>query len=284
MTTQTGPRTATLVAPGDGSAADRSGVAARAEPGFAATLRAEWVKLTSVRSTTWTLVSLFVVGAGLTVLICALNAEWLASPEADESPGSFLTWGMLIAQLTAVVLGTLAVTTEYGTGMVRTTFAAVPSRGQVLAAKSLLVATALFAVGTATALVGYLGGNWFLDREGVGMALEGDVLRAMYGSGLYLAGLGLFSVAVGFLLRHTAAAVSVVLGLVFVVGNMAYLLPGAWGEWVANLMPGNAGGTIATPVSFNPDALGAWTGYAAFMAETLALLALAYLVLRRRDA
>ncbi len=257
---------------------------APAVPGFGATLRAEWQKLISVRSTTWTLVSLFVVGAGLTVLICALNAEWLASDAADESPGSFVTWGMMIAQLTAVVLGTMAVTTEYGTGMVRTTFAAVPSRGRVLVAKSLLVAGLLFVVGTATALAGYLGGNWFLEREGVGVPFEGDVVRAMYGSGLYLAGLGLFAVAAGFLLRHTAAAVSVVLGLVFVVGNMAYLLPGTWGEWVANLMPGNAGSTIATPVSFNPDALGAWTGYAAFMAETLALLALAYLAVRRRDA
>ncbi len=255
-----------------------------ATPGFRSALLAEWRKLTSVRSTMWTLVSLVVVGAGLTILICALNAEWLASDAADESPGSFVTWGMNIAQLTAVVLGVLAVSTEYATGMIRTTFAAVPSRGRVLAAKSVLVVAVLFVAGTLTTLAGYLAGNWFLDREGVGVPLEGDALRAMYGGGLYLAGLGLFAVAVAFLLRHTAAAISVVLGLVFVVGNMAYLLPGAWGEWVAKLMPGNAGSLVATPVPFDPDALGAWTGYGVFMAETLALLGLAYLVLRRRDA
>ena len=63
----------------------------------------------------------------------------------------------------------------------------------------------------------------------------------MFGSGLYLAGLGLFAAAVGLLVRHTAAALSIVLALVFVVGNMVFLLPGAWGEWIGKLMPGNAG-------------------------------------------
>ena len=78
----------------------------------------------------------------------------------------------------------------------------------------------LFVVGTVTALVGYFGGNYFLDREGIGMALEGDVLRAMYGCGLYLAGIGLFTVAVGFLLRHTAGTISIVLALMLILGNM----------------------------------------------------------------
>ena len=56
-----------------------------------------------------------VLGAGLTVLVCATSAEWLASAEADENPASFVTWGMMFAQITAIVLGTLAVTSEYGT-------------------------------------------------------------------------------------------------------------------------------------------------------------------------
>ena len=73
---------------------------------------------------------------------------------------------MMIAQIAAVVLGALVVTTEYGTGMIRSTFAAVPSRGRVLAAKAVVVAAVLFVVGTVTALVGYWGGNFFLDREG----------------------------------------------------------------------------------------------------------------------
>ena len=82
--------------------------------------------------------------------------------------------------------------------------------GFLIAAKSLLVVALLGVVGTVTALVGYAGGNHFLDREGIGMSLSGDVLRSMYGSGLYLAGIGLFTVAVGFLLRHTAGTISIV--------------------------------------------------------------------------
>jgi ABC-2 type transport system permease protein len=271
--------TATLME--SGAVAERTDVA---RPSFAAVLRAAWVKLRTVRSTWWTLVATFVLGAGLTTLICWGNADWLASSEADESPGSFITWGMMIAQITAVVLGALVVTTEYGTGMIRTTFAAVPARGRVLAAKSLLVVALLGVVGTVTAFVGYAGGNYFLDREGIGMALSGDVLRSMYGSGLYLAGIGLFTVAVGFLLRHTAGTISSVLALMLILGNMVNLIPGAFGEWVTKLMPGNAGSGVSTPVSFNPNLLDPWTGFAVFCAEIAVLLVAAYVVVKRRDA
>src|SRR5688500_13601559 len=193
--------------------------------GFPDALRAEWIKCWTVRSTTWSTVMLFVLGAGLTVLVCATSAEWLASGEADESPASFVTWGMTFAQITAIVLGTLTVTAEYGTGMIRATLAATPRRGSVLAAKALVLTGTLFVAGTVTAFAGYFAGNWFLDREGIGLALSDDgVLRSMFGSGLYLAALGLLAAAVGLLVRHTAAALSIVLALVFVLGNMAFLL------------------------------------------------------------
>jgi len=198
--------------------------------------------------------------------------------------GSFITWGMMIAQVGAVILGTLVATSEYGTGLISSTFAATPSRGRVVAAKALVVTAVLFVVGTVTALLGYVSGNWFLDREGIGLALEGDVLRSMYGSGLYLAGLGLMSLAVGFIVRHTAGAISGMLAFVFVVSNMVFLIPGETGEWIGKLMPGNAGSAIASPVPFNPILLDAWPGFAVFMAETALVLALAWLLVRRRDA
>ena len=254
-------------------------------PGFPDTLRAEWIKFWTVRSTFWSTTMLFVLGAGLTTLVCALAAEDLASGAAGESPGSFVTWGMMIAQITAVVLGAMIVTSEYGTGMIRATLAATPGRGAVLAAKALVLTSTLFVVGTATAFVGYFAGNWFLDREGVGLALSDEgVLRSLFGSGLYMAGLGLLAAAVGLLVRHTAAVLSTVLGLVFVVGQMAWLLPGTWGEWVAKALPGNAGGAVTTPVSFNPLLLDPWTGFAVFAAEVAVLLLVAVAVFRRRDA
>jgi ABC-2 type transport system permease protein len=255
------------------------------KPGFPHALRAEWIKFWSVRSTTWSFVAMFVLGAGLTVLVCATSAEWLASGEADESPGAFITWGMMFAQITAIVLGTLAVTSEYGTGMIRATLAATPRRGAVLAAKAVVLAGCLVVAGTVTALAGYAAGNWFFENEGIGIALSDEgVLRSMFGSGLYMAGLGLLAAAVGLLVRHTAAALSIVLALVFVVGNMVFLLPGAWGEWTGKLMPGNAGSGIATPVSFNPDLLDPWVGFAVFAGEVAAVLLVGYLAFRRRDA
>ena len=258
---------------------------APARPGFGATLRAEWIKFWTVRSTFWSTALLVVLGAGLTTLVCALAAKDLASGAAGDSPGSFITWGLMIAQITAVVLGALIVTSEYGTGMIRATLAATPRRGAVLAAKVLLLGSTLFVVGTVTAFAGYFGGNWFLDRQGVGLALGDDgVLRSMFGSGLYAAGLGLLAAATGLLLRSTAAVISVVLGTVFVVGNMAFLLPGTWGEWIAKLLPGNAGSPIATPVPFNPRLMDPWPGFAVFAAEVVVLLIAGWLTLARRDA
>jgi ABC-2 type transport system permease protein len=155
----------------------------------------------------------------------------------------------------------------------------------VLAAKALVLAGTLFVAGTVTAFAGYLAGNWFLDREGIGVALSDEgVVRALFGSGLYLAGLGLLAMAVGLLVRHTAAALSVVLALVFVVGNMAFLLPGTWGDWVAKLLPGNAGGVVTQAVPFEGQLLSPWTGFAVFAAEVLALLTIGWLVFQRRDA
>jgi ABC-2 type transport system permease protein len=252
--------------------------------GFTDALRAEWIKLWSVRSTWWTVLATVVLGGFLTILICALNAEWLASADADEAPATFLTWGMMLGQICAVVLVALAVTSEYGTGMVRTTFAAVPARGRVMAAKSVVVTAVLLVLGTLTALVGYLGGNWFFEREGIGVPLEGDMLRAVYGSGLFLAGIGLFTVATGFLLRHTAGTISAVLALVLVVGGMTSLLPGEVGEWTSKLMPGNAGQSIAQAITWDPTLLGPWTGYGVFLLETAVLMALAWVAVRRRDA
>ncbi len=249
-----------------------------------AVLRSERIKLTTLRSTWWTLAALVVTGVGGTILLTGLNAEWLAGPEADEAPGSFITAGLQFSAVCAVVLGALVATNEYGTGTIRSTLAATPVRGRVLAAKAVIVAAVLLVAGTATALLGYAGGNWFLDREGIGLSLEGAVARSMYGYGLCLAGLGLLSMAAGFVLRSTALTITLVLATLFVLTNLALLIPGEAGEWVVKLMPGNAASGIGTPVMFNPQLLDAWTGFGVFMAEVAAMALLGWYLLRHRDA
>lgn len=248
------------------------------------TVHSETIKFATIRSTWWTLGATVSLGVGLTVLVCALNAEWLASDEANEAVGSYITWGMMMAQIGAVVWGCLAATSEYGSGQISSTFAATPQRGKVVAAKALILATVLFVVGTVSAFAGYFGGNWFLEREGIGLALEGDVLRSMYGNGLYFAGLGLLSLGFGFVVRHSAGAISAILALLYVVSNMVFLIPGETGEWLGKMMPSNAGSAITAPVSFNPNLLEPWTGFAVFSVQVAAVLLLAWWIVRRRDA
>jgi ABC-2 type transport system permease protein len=263
----------------------RTAAAPTGGAGLPRALHAEWIKLWTVRSTGWSVAAMVALGAGLTTLVCALVAPELAGGQESEPIGAFITWGLLFAQVTAVVLGALTVTAEYGTGMIRATLAATPRRGTVLAAKALVLSGTLFVAGTLTAVAGYLGGNWFLDAAGVGVDLGDDgVLRALLGSGLYMAGLGLFAAAVGLLVRHTAAALSIVLGVVFVAGTMVFLIPGAWGEWIGKLMPGNAGSVITAPVSFNPVALEPWPGFGVFMAEVAVVLLVGWVTFRKRDA
>lgn len=266
-------------------------VARRADAGgarltFGRILDAEWTKIRTVRSTVWTLASLFVLSVGLTALICFAVAGELADGGGGGEPvGAFVTWGLMFGQIAALVLGILVATAEYSSGMIRTTLAAAPRRWPVLAAKTTVLTALLLVLGTITSTAAIVAGNFFLDREGIGFALsDPDVLRTMVGGGLYLAVLGVFGLALGLLMRHTAGAVTVGISLIFIVGNLVGLIPGATGEWLTKLMPGNAGTTLATVESFNPDLLGPWTGFGVFAAEATVLLLVAGWLFQKRDA
>ena len=253
------------------------------------TVKAEWIKLATIRSTWWTALAMVVMGAGFTTIISGVVASDLAndlaSGKTGDSPGEFITQGLIFSQISAVVIGALVVTSEYGTGMIRATLAATPVRARVLAAKAIVLSAFLFVVGTATAFIGYFGGNAFFRNEGIGISLgDENILRSMFGAGLYMAGLGVLAAAVGLLVRHTAAAISIVLALVFIIGQVVQLIPGAFGEWVMKLMPGNAGPGIVVPVSFGDNMLSPWTGFAVFVGE-IALLSLAgFALCQKRDA
>jgi ABC-2 type transport system permease protein len=254
--------------------------------GFGAFLDAEWIKIRTVRSTLWTLVALAVVSIGLTVLFCALTADSIANgTETDAHPAELITVGVVFGQVAALVLGVLVMSSEYATGQIRATLTAMPRRTKVLAAKAAVLAVMLFVIGTIVAVLGYFAGNAFLDAKNVGVPLDSDgVVRALIGNGLYLAVLGLFGFSLALLLRHTAGAITVGLGMIFVVGSLVGLLPGAWGDWVAKLMPGNAGSQVTVAHQYSQDQLGPWTGFGVFCAEIAVLLFFGWLRFTRKDA
>lgn len=170
----------------------------------------EWTKIRSVRSTMWTLGVMIVLMVGVGTL-AAWGVSLAETGVGNESALPLGFFGVLLGSICVITLGVLTIASEYGTGMIRTTLTACPSRGRVLAAKSIVFSLLVLTITTMTAaLVG-----------GIQVALLGgraptgeEWLRATLGIGLYMAMLGLLSLAVGALIRHSAGAITIMIGLV----------------------------------------------------------------------
>ena len=254
---------------------------------FGNVVRSEWTKVRSLRSTWWTVLAALVVCIGLSVLIdWAIVANWDQASAEDKATfdavnNSFN--GVGLGQLAIAVLGVLVVSSEYSTGGVRATFIAVPRRLLVLGAKALVMALLGFAVGLVIAFVSFFVGQAFFSTEHVNASLgDPGVLRAVFGAALYIAGCGMFGLAVGALLRHTPGSITAVVALLFVLPLLSLAIPGSIGDTVTKYFTANAGQAI-TYVRHQADYLSPWPGYAAFTVEWLIVLAVGALLLRRRD-
>ncbi|MEV0425478.1 ABC transporter permease [Micromonospora sp. NPDC050495] len=185
--------------------------------GFRLVARMEWIKLRSVRSTWWlttaTVVSMAAAGAGVGL---GYRSHLPAATAAQILNNSLS--GAILAQLLLGALGVLMVTGEYGTGQIRSTFAAVPRRRTVLAAKAAVCGGAALAVGVVGSLAGYLGGQLAIRGTAIPAASLGDlaVLRAVLLTGGYLAATALIGVGIGAVVRHSGAAIGTLFGLMFV--------------------------------------------------------------------
>ncbi|WP_329221081.1 ABC transporter permease subunit [Streptomyces sp. NBC_01485] len=175
-------------------------------------IASEWTKIRSVRSTMWTLgvFLLLVVGIGL-LAGAVVSASATEADLSDETALSFGFYGVLLGTMCVITLGVLTTASEYGTGMIRTTMVACPSRGRVLAAKAVV----FFAVAFVVTFVS----SGFVAIVHVAMLSEArqptgqEWLRATLGVSLYVALLGLVSLAVGSVVRHSAGAITVMIGL-----------------------------------------------------------------------
>jgi ABC-type transport system involved in multi-copper enzyme maturation permease subunit len=248
-------------------------------------IRAEWTKLRALRSTWWCGLSAVVLIVGLGAAIAGSGAPYKVSAANSAAAAVSLSLlGLLFAQLVIGVVGVLAFGGEYGTGMIRATLAVVPSRLPVLWAKLIVLTglvlpvTLLCAVAdffTATALESARGGS-------VISLSEPGVLRTVVGSSLYLTVVVIIGVAIGVLLRKTAAALSVFAAVFFVVPLVVAALPHNLTGF-APYLPSNAGGALWSPLTTGHE-LSPWTGFAVLCGYAVVLTAAAAWRLRRRDA
>jgi ABC-type transport system involved in multi-copper enzyme maturation permease subunit len=173
-------------------------------------LASEWTKIRSVRSTMWTLGVMIVLLLGLGLLVASTTSA--TTTDIGNVPVlSFGFFGVLLGSICVITLGVMTIASEYGTGLIRTTLTACPSRARVLTAKAIVFFLLTFVITTVTtALVGAL-------QTAIigGVAPTGaEWLRATVGVGLYIATLGLLSLAVGALIRHSAGAITIMIGVV----------------------------------------------------------------------
>ncbi|WP_055494844.1 ABC transporter permease subunit [Streptomyces sp. TP-A0356] len=173
----------------------------------------EWTKIRSVRSTMWTLgvFVLLVIGVGLAAAALVANSS---SDLSGQNPLALGFFGLLLGSMCVMTLGVLTTASEYGTGMIRTTMTACPSRGRVLAAKSIVFFLVAFVVTlVATSLVAFAQVA-ILSGHGAKHPSAGEWLKATVGVSLYIALLGLLSLVVGSIVRHSAGAITIMIGAV----------------------------------------------------------------------
>jgi len=260
--------------------------------GFGHLLLTEWTKIRSVRSTLWTLIIFAVVSLGLTGLITWLTIRALNNGQADRrssgiggDPVNFiLGTGLGLGQLAICVLGVLVITSEYSSGTIRASILAVPHRIPVLVAKGVVFSVLVFVVGEVVVFGSYFIGAAIVHSHFPVSLSQPGVTRAVIGSGLYLTVLGLFALAIGSLIRHTAGAITTVIGLVLVIFNLTQLLPGSWGAHIHAYMPTVAGLLITQDQQQAGQLLTPWQGFGVFCAWTALLLVVGAYLLKRRDA
>jgi len=250
-------------------------------------IRSEWTKLRTLPSSAWSLLVAAVLIVGFGALYSGVR---VTRPPQDPAavasfdPTAVSLSGLQLAQLAIGVLGALLITGEYATGMIRTSFAAVPARLPVLWGKAVGYALAVLALCVPASFAAFLVGQSILSAEQLGTTLgQPGAARAVLGGGLYLAAVGLLGLGLGALLRGTAAAVGALFGLLFAPQILVGLLPSTWSDQLYGYLPAPAGIAV-TSVRQDPASLAPWTGLGVFCLYTAVLLALAAWRLRRQDA
>src|SRR5215469_5745089 len=249
-------------------------------------MRAEWTKLRTQPSAYWALLTavILLVGFGIGYSLLRVARPPHGAAMASFDPAAISLSGVQLAQIAVGVLGVLLVTSEYATGLIRTTFAAVPRRLPMLWGKAALVAAAITAVSLPAAFAAFAGGQSILSRQHLSVPLsQPGVARAVIGSALYLAVVGLLGLGLGALIRNAAGAIAALFGLLYGLPLAAAFLPGSMATDVTRFLPTGAG-QVVTAAKQDPAMLHPWTGFAVLCGYAAVLLAASAARMRRGDA
>lgn len=262
--------------------------------GFGHVVLAEWTKIRSVRSTTWTLIAFVIVTIGFAALITWVTAANWNGPQAADRNARALTdptsiiFGVAVylGQLTLSVFGVLVITSEYSSGVIRASLLAVPKRLPMLLAKIAVFAVLVLILAEIVAFGSFFVGSAILHSH-VSVSLgQPGILRATIGAGLYLTVFGLFAMGIGTLVRHSAAAISIAVGVAFVLPIIAGLLPDTsfWNHLVGYL-PEQAGSMVfVVHETGSRIVLSAWQGFGVLCIWATLVLGIGGYLLWRRDA
>jgi ABC-2 type transport system permease protein len=252
--------------------------------GFGNVVRSEWTKVRSLRSS---YVCAGLVTLAMLGLAIGLSARWAHQrgpvPDWFDAVNISLS-GTYIAQVIVGTFGVMAISSEHTTGMIRATFAAVPQRRAVLAAKVLVVGVLTLAIGELLSFSSFVVGQAVMSHKGIGVSLsDPGALRSAFGAGLFLALAALLGLGIGAIIRHTAGAISLFFGVMFALDPIVDLLPTSWRNDLINYLPVNAGTQIFTTVDVK-GSLAPWNGLAVFALYAAVALLAGFLIIDVRDA
>jgi ABC-2 type transport system permease protein len=249
-------------------------------------LRSEWTKLWSVRSTRWSLLVAFAATVGIGAIAAAvITNHWphmQPRDRADFHPLDANLAGVQLAQLALGVLGVLAITAEYSTGMIRASMTAVPRRLPVLWGKAIVYAATTLALMLPATLLSFVAAEAIFSRRQIDIAFSHPgVARAVIGAALYLTVVALFALGLGAIVRNTAGGIAAFAAIMFVLPPLMNVLPSSWNHAASPYLPLAAGESIMAITSGNH--LAPWSGFALFCGYAAAALAIAAVLLHRRD-
>jgi ABC-2 type transport system permease protein len=245
----------------------------------------EWTKFRSLRSTVYTLLMAVVFMIGLGALIAAITANQPGGLGPGESAVSISLSGMFFAQLAIGVLGVLLITGEYSTGMIRSSLTVVPRRLPMLWGKLAVFAGVVLLTMLVASFAAFFVGQTVLSGQHLGGSLsDPGALRSVVGAALYVTVAGITALALGALLRNTAAAITTFVAVFFVFPTLTLLLPASVTDHFVQYLPSYLGGVLTGSTSGLAHPLGPWAGFGVLCGYAVVLVGFAAWRLRRVDA